>query len=102
MAQVIVKFVDDESIGEFYFPPIQTELVKDLLADSKYRIAAEYYSPLDGEAAAEQAFDISNNPSREDDRLRHFHRQRSLSVGDLVVVDGITFLCASRGWQEIK
>lgn len=101
VAQVIVKMVNEDFLGEFYFTKDALSLARELTKEGRYRTAAEYYTPAEGEEAAEQAFDISNNPSREGERVRIFERQRSLSVGDIVVVNGVSFLCASMGWEQL-
>lgn len=54
-----------------------------------------------GEEAAEEMFDLSNNPSRQDERDAKWGRRRSLSVGDVVHVDGESFLCCSMGWHKV-
>lgn len=56
---------------------------------------------LTGEAAAEEMFDLSNNPSRDDERAEKWGQFRSLSVGDVVHVDGESFLCCSMGWTKL-
>lgn len=101
VAQVKVKLVREDFMGEFYFQKDPVQLAQQLRKNGSYRTAAEYYTPVEGEAAAEQAFDIANNPSREDERIRIFERQRSVSVGDIVEVDGVPFLCASMGWEQL-
>lgn|SRR5690554_5468694 len=59
--------------------------------------------PLD---AAEYAFDLSNNPAREEDREKIFGRARSLSSGDVVRVEGpngpTNWLCLPVGWAEVS
>lgn len=101
VAHVVVKLVNEDFMGEFYFQKDPVSLAQTLRKNGSYRIAAEYYTPVEGEAAAEQAFDIANNPSRGDERVRMFERQRSVSVGDVVEVDGVPFLCASMGWEQL-
>lgn len=64
VAQVIVKMVNEDFLGEFYFAKDALSLARELTKEGRYRNAAEYYTPAEGEEAAEQAFDISNNPSR--------------------------------------
>ena len=55
----------------------------------------------EGEDGAEEMFDLTNNPSRQEERVQFYGRQRSISVGDIVQVNGRNFLCASFGWKEI-
>ena len=58
-----------------------------------------------GENAAEEAFDLTNNPSRYDEKTTLYGDCRSVSVGDVVEVqDHDTtqrFLCMTMGWKEI-
>lgn len=50
-------------------------------------------------AAAEEMFDLTNNPSRQAEREQVYGNGRSVSVGDIVEVDGVDFLCSSFGWK---
>ncbi len=59
----------------------------------------------EGEAAAEAMFDLTNNPSRQEERLHRYGNGRSVSSGDIVEVDGVNYLCCSIGWvalDEVK
>lgn len=58
---------------------------------------------------AELCFDITNNPSRQEERELVYGRHRSLSVGDIVEVEDrgdpekvTLFLCESYGWKELS
>lgn len=60
-----------------------------------------------GEAAAEEMFDLTNNPSRQDEREERYGRHRSVSVGDIIEVEeqpGIVtqWLCESCGWKNLS
>lgn len=77
------------------------------------RVAADNYSSyeirpcfavfdVEGEAAAEEVFDLTNNPSRQLERVQLYGRARSLSVGDIVEVDSVNYLCASTGWVNLE
>ncbi len=55
----------------------------------------------DGEDAADEVFDITNNPDRDDERRQLYGNQRSLSVGDIVQVQDQQFVCCSIGWTLI-
>lgn len=73
---------------------------------SVYQKAAEWATHLRGEVAAEEAFDLTNNPGRESERRELWGQQRCLSVGDIVEVtepsgDSRQYLCESIGWTEI-
>jgi hypothetical protein len=59
-----------------------------------------------GSKAAEEAFDLTNNPMRGEESFRFYPNQRPVCVGDLVEVveaDGYkeTFLCLNVGWEKI-
>lgn len=60
-----------------------------------------------GEKAAEEAFDLTNNPSRYDEKTSLYGDSRSVSVGDVVEVQdwpnepAKRFLCMNMGWKEI-
>ena len=101
VAHVIVKLVNEQHMGEFYFRPDQVATARSLLATGQYRMASECYMALEGTDAAEEMFDVTNNPSRGAERVRVFESQRSLSVGDIVEVNGVPFLCASEGWEQL-
>lgn len=57
---------------------------------------------FEGQQAADEIFDLTNNPSRQDERDQYFADCRSLSVGDVVIVDGIIILCCAFGWSVVK
>jgi len=52
--------------------------------------------------AAEEAFDLTNNPARQEERLEIYGDHRSVSVGDIVEVDGVDYICDRTGWVEIN
>lgn len=101
VAQVKVRLVNEEFMGEFYFTKNPTELAQRLMKDKAYSHAAVFWTNPEGEAAAEEVFDLTNNPSRQQEREQYYGRGRSVSVGDIVEVDGVRFLCASMGWTEL-
>ena len=101
VAHVIVKLVNEQHMGEFYFRPDQVATARSLLETGQYRVACECYMAQEGSDAAEEMFDVTNNPSRGAERVRLFESQRSVSVGDVVVVNGMPYLCASMGWEMI-
>jgi hypothetical protein len=101
VAQVIVKLVNEQFMGEFYVRPNQEATARSLLKDGWYSGACECYMQAEAEDAAEEMFDLTNNPSRQAEREQVYGRQRSISVGDIVEVNGVNFLCASMGWKEL-
>jgi hypothetical protein len=69
-----------------------------------------FYTELEGEEAAEYAFDLSNNPRMEVERMLIQGKTRSLSVGDVVEImveadDGFQIwtklMCMPEGWREV-
>lgn len=52
--------------------------------------------------AAEMAFDLCNNPGKSYERsLLDWDETRSLSIGDMISVNGKPFLCLPIGWQPV-
>ena len=66
---------------------------------SMYRLAGMIPTDLVGEAAAEMVFGLANDPSKETAKESMGWTGRSLSVGDIVVVDGVEFVCLPVGWK---
>lgn len=60
-------------------------------------------SGKEGEDVAEEVFDLTNNPEREDECMkRGWGNGLRVNVGDIVDVDGKKFLCAPiAGWIEV-
>lgn len=54
-----------------------------------------------GAQAAEEMFDLTNNPSRQDEREELYGNGRSVSSGDIIRVDGTDYLCCSIGWAKL-
>ena len=100
--QVKVKLVNEQFMGEFYFRANQEATARSLLKDGWYRDAGEFAVMGTGEDAAEEVFDLTNNPYRQSEREQLYGRGRSLSVGDIVEVDGDLWLCASQGWWKMS
>lgn len=101
MANVTIKLVNINKMGDFYFSKDKEALARTLLTTGMYEVAASFDSDAEGEKAAEEAFDLTNNPSRQSERMQIVGRQRSVSVGDVVAVDGVNYLCASMGWKAL-
>lgn len=71
------------------------------MLDDQYEKVCELELPQIGDRAAEEMFDLTNNPEREGERLEKWGRRRSISVGDVVQVDDVSFLCCSIGWTQL-
>ena len=99
MSKVIIKLAPPKLRADIYF------------ADDKAKLAAiwlplyEVHDPImmveEGLYAAEEAFELTNNPSREEERNARYGNRRSVSTGDIVEVDGTNYLCGSFGWITI-
>ena len=99
--EVKVKLVNEEFMGEFYFNRNQEALAQQLLKEGRYRDAGEFAVMGQGEDAAEEVFDLTNNPGRDAERAQLYGRKRSVSVGDIVEVNGDNWLCCSSGWWKM-
>lgn len=99
---VNVLLVDDNHMSDFYQYNRQPAAVaRMLLENHKYRKIGSFNYPGTGADVAEYVFDLTNNPSRQDSRNMYYGPYRSVSVGDIVEVNGVKFLCDSMGWVEV-
>lgn len=68
------------------------------------KIALQFETELTGEAAAEQAFHLTNAPEEmfegQERIMVESYRGPSMSVGDIAEVDGVEYLCAGIGWKK--
>jgi len=66
--------------------------------------AYTYLTDCKGQEAAEEAFHIFNAPESMLEEWQQYVQRGysgpSLSVGDLVEVDGVDYLCCSVGWEK--
>lgn len=79
----------------------QDETAKDALGQNLYTSTLFGVVPMEGKDAAEEMFDLTNNPGRQDEREERYGRGRSLSTGDIVQVDETLYLCCSFGWKVL-
>jgi hypothetical protein len=78
------------------------ESVRADLARGKYQTVSHSFDVKgEGEDAAEEVFDLTNNPYRQFEREEVYGRGRSLSTGDIVVVGDEQWVCMSFGWAKI-
>lgn len=102
MSVATIKLLDEQFMEMFYFRKDQRATALNLQKGGRYRVQGTMGVPgLEGEAVAEEVFDLTNNPSREDQREQLYGRDRSVSVGDIVNVDGVDYLCLSVGWKAL-
>lgn len=100
--QAIILLASLRIMGGMFGNPTKAELARAALRDGEYTassiIDAEGETPED---VAEEMFDLTNNPSRQDERERKYGRGRSVSIGDIVVAGGEFWLCVSMGWEKL-
>jgi hypothetical protein len=99
MATVIIKLAPREILAHLFFSERSTNIAKANVGSYTKLKPLEVTGT--GKDAAEEVFDLTNNPSREDERLEVYGTGRSLSSGDVVEVDGVNYLCKSIGWEVI-
>ena len=99
MAQAVIFQIPATAMINFY---AQDPVVaaKEFAANDSYEAVFAVPTKLTGEAAAEDLFDLSNNPNRQEERSRLW-AHRSLSVGDVVHVNLESWLCCSSGWTKL-
>ena len=102
MSTAFVKLIDTEYISEFYSRSNTVETAIQMMENGCYRtVTFIECHDLIGQDAAEEVFDLTNNPYRQKEREEHYGRRRSLSVGDIVQVDEVQYLCMPSGWTII-
>lgn len=99
MSQITVLLAPSTLMGDFYFTKDQIGLAQANLTN--YTAKASWYTDLSGEEAAEEVFEITNNPGLQAQREEYYGPFRSVSVGDIVKVDNDKFLCCSVGWVKL-
>lgn len=103
---VTVNLLRPEFMAAFYFSrDTQVELAKQMLSDGNYtfeaRIEFPNFDAVPDEMLLEEVFDLTNNPGRQSERERLYGRGRSVSVGDIVIVNGEEYVCKSLGWEKL-
>lgn len=105
MAAVKIKFLP--TMNMYRAGEDAAQYAKDALAAGLYKDESRLFYVLGiSQDAADEVFDLTNNPGRQDEREMIYGRGRSLSVGDIVEVYNPDFsveqwLCCSVGWKEI-
>lgn len=102
MSTAKIILVDSSKLGDFYFTTEPAMLARHLLSLGYYDTKATIDLLCEGEDACEEIFDLTNNPMRQGDREVRYGRGRSVSVGDIVEVDGVKYLCRPNGWIEVE
>lgn len=98
MAIVTIKLAPTFLCGEFYFTKNGADLARRNL--NQYTTNPPFVVMQNGEDAAEEVFDLTNNPCRQDEH-ESVYGGKPVSVGDIVEVDCVNYLCASNGWSVI-
>jgi hypothetical protein len=103
MAIAKIILVDAGKMGDFYFTKDAEALARKYLNEGWYDIEATVEVPdtLTEEQVPEEMFDLTNNPYRQGEREVRYGRSRSVSVGDIVSVNGIRYLCRPNGWVVV-
>ena len=103
MAVVKIKFLDPMQMVSMYRGiNKQADTARAALKAGFYTEESELFVVNgDSEDAADEVFDLTNNPSRQDEREEKYGNGRSLSVGDIVVVGEEQWVCCSFGWAEV-
>lgn len=98
MSKVIIKLLAPEKMVHFYMG-FGVQEAQAMLDAGEYKVCEPIELEGAGSQGAEEAFDLTNNPSRQSERASLYGRGRSVSVGDVVEVDGQNYLCAGMGWK---
>jgi hypothetical protein len=87
----------------FYMEPVggAAKRAKQLIDAGLYTEMHQVSTDLTGEDAADEMFDLTNNPSRQAEREARYGRHRSLSVGDMVKTSDGCWVCLACGWENI-
>lgn len=109
MSTIRVMLVDSSKMIEFFSAGNRRssiDLTRKLLSEGAYKEALKISirgpkMTKKPEDIAEEFFDLTNNPNRQTDRDLFYGRQRSISVGDIVEVDCVQYLCAGIGWIRL-
>jgi hypothetical protein len=103
MAKVNLFLLDTKQMGRMYpTTSEQDRAARNLLLEGgQYTVKTMADSDDTPEAIADEMFDLTNNPSRQEEREEKYGRGRSLSVGDIVQVGGELMLCCSMGWETL-
>ena len=101
MNQATIYLAPTAAFGLDFYKATSVVKAVELMKSGQYEAQPPIEVEMDGEDAAEEMFDLTNNPYRQAERLEKYGRGRSLSVGDIVAVGDGSWLCASVGWVEL-
>lgn len=106
MANIIIKQVAAENRIKFCMGSTtvgrglnsQVETARTLVNTSGYTQTWSGQLDLEGVDAAEEMFELTNDPSRRGERNTLCPGMRPVDVGDIVNVDGVDYVCLDMGW----
>ena len=102
MKKVTVHLIQSNYLGDFYFTQDAKALARKHLEAGNYsKVEVEVFHGLVGEDAAEAVFELTNHPGLNGERQRKYGNGRSVSVGDMVEVDGVRWLCRPCEWVVV-
>ena len=103
ISAVTVKLAPAGLTWEFY-TATKTRPIQDIALDNyaSYEILPCFAVDAEGQEAAEEVFNLTNDPGRQDEREQLYGTGRSLSMGDIVEVDGVNWLCSASGWRLLN
>lgn len=98
-----VGLLDSVKLGDFYFTEDARALARKYIREDFYEVLGpiDVDDTMTNEEVAEELFDLTNNPQRQPERLARYGQGRSLSVGDVVVVNGELLVCRPAGWETL-
>lgn len=99
MTKVTIHLGTRRILRDFFFLEDSEKLTMVRDEFPHYTIGGTFETELTDEEAAEEAFDLTNNPDRQEEREEKYGRGRSVSSGDVIEVDGVKFVCMSIGWE---
>jgi hypothetical protein len=99
---VNVYFLNSRESFQFYVTKDKKQLFENFFGSGDYSCDWTFRRyGMSVEDLCEYVFDVTNNPSRQEERESVYGLGRSLSVGDVVTVDGDAYLCDSVGWLKV-
>lgn len=101
MAKIVIHLGTHLVLRELYFKDDSEKMALIRKELPHYTVGGTFETDLEGEAAAEEAFDLTNNPYRQAEREEKYGNGRSVSSGDVIEVDGVKFACMSIGWEKL-
>ena len=99
----IIFLGNHEVMREAIFAEEKTTFARAAFAAGQYTVTAPIdVGDMPAGDVAEEMFDLTNNPSRQEEREQKYGRGRSLSVGDIVcLTTGEMYVCCSFGWEKL-